>query len=86
MFDSGQTGNYEFVKIETAGEKKNVGIVTLNRPKNLNALCDKLITEVNHALNHFNSDSSIYAIVLTGNEKAFAAGKIIHTFIYSNFL
>jgi len=69
-----QTGNYEFVKVETAGEKKNVGIVTLNRPKNLNALCDKLVKEINHALDHFNSDSSISAIVITGNEKAFAAG------------
>lgn len=86
MFDTGQTGNYEFVKIETAGEKKNVGVVTLNRPKNLNALCDQLIKEINRALDHFNSDSSISAIVITGNEKAFAAGKIIHTFICNIFL
>jgi len=69
-----QTGNYEFIKVETAGEKKNVGIVILNRPKVLNALCDGLMTDVNHALEHFNEDSSIAAIVLTGSEKAFAAG------------
>ncbi|TGZ37562.1 putative enoyl-CoA hydratase, mitochondrial [Temnothorax longispinosus] len=71
---SGQTSNYEFIKVETAGEKKNVGIVTLNRPKALNALCNQLMTEVNHALDHLNSDSSIAAVVITGNEKAFAAG------------
>ncbi|KYM99274.1 PREDICTED: probable enoyl-CoA hydratase, mitochondrial [Cyphomyrmex costatus] len=69
-----QTSNYEFIKIETAGEKKNVGVVTLNRPKALNALCDQLMNEINQALDHFNSDSSIAAIVLTGSEKAFAAG------------
>lgn len=75
MWFTGQTGNYEFIKLETAGEKKNVGVVTLNRPKVLNALCDQLMSEINHALEHFNSDSSIAAIVLTGSEKAFAAGK-----------
>ncbi|KYN37818.1 putative enoyl-CoA hydratase, mitochondrial [Trachymyrmex septentrionalis] len=69
-----QTGIYEFLKLETAGEKKNVGVVTLNRPKALNALCDQLMSEISQALEHFNSDSSIAAIVLTGSEKAFAAG------------
>ncbi|XP_012532494.1 probable enoyl-CoA hydratase, mitochondrial [Monomorium pharaonis] len=69
-----QTGNYEFIKIESAGEKKNVGMVTLNRPKALNALCDQLMDEINHAFDHYNSDSSIVGIVITGNEKAFAAG------------
>ncbi|KYN11891.1 PREDICTED: probable enoyl-CoA hydratase, mitochondrial [Trachymyrmex cornetzi] len=68
------TGNYEFLKLETVGEKKNVGVVTLNRPKALNALCNQLMTEIGQALEHFNSDSSIAAIVLTGSEKAFAAG------------
>lgn len=71
---SSQTGNYEFIKVETVGEKKNVGIITLNRPKVLNALCDQLMTEINHALEHMDSDSAIAAIVLTGSEKAFAAG------------
>lgn len=73
----GQVGNYECIKTETVGEKKNVGLITLNRPKALNALCEQVITELNHALEHFNTDSSISAIVITGNEKAFAAGKII---------
>jgi len=71
------------------GEKKNVGLITLNRPKTLNALCDQLIKEIIHALEHFNTDSSIGAIVITGSEKAFAAGKITREFysiinLYSN--
>lgn len=66
--------SYEHIKIETTGEKKNVGLITLNRPKALNALCDKLMTEVNDAVNRFDRNESIGAIVLTGNEKAFAAG------------
>lgn len=74
----GQTGNYECIKTETVGEKKNVGLITLHRPKALNALCDELINEMNHALEHFNTDSSIGAIVITGSEKAFAAGKILN--------
>lgn len=68
--------NYEFIKVEIAGEKKNVGLVTLNRPKALNALCNKLMTELNNAVNKLDTNDSIGAIVLTGSEKAFAAGKI----------
>ncbi|XP_033319992.1 probable enoyl-CoA hydratase, mitochondrial [Bombus bifarius] len=66
--------NYEFIKVDIAGEKKNVGLVTLNRPKALNALCDKLMTELNNAVNKLDTNDSIGAIVLTGSEKAFAAG------------
>ncbi|XP_076236689.1 enoyl-CoA hydratase, short chain 1 isoform X2 [Calliopsis andreniformis] len=71
---SGQVPNYEFIKVETTGEKKNVGLITLNRPKALNALCDKLMNEVNDAVSKFDKSESIGAIVLTGSEKAFAAG------------
>lgn len=69
-----KAGNYELIKVETVGEKKNIGLVTLNRPKVLNALCDEIMSEINHALEHLNTNSSIAAIVLTGSEKAFAAG------------
>lgn len=51
----------------------------MNRPKALNALCNQIIEELNHALGHLNTDSSIGAIVITGSEKAFAAGKTIST-------
>ncbi|XP_017877225.1 probable enoyl-CoA hydratase, mitochondrial [Ceratina calcarata] len=69
-----QVQNYEFIKVETTGEKQNVALVTLNRPKALNALCDKLMTELNDAVTKLDMNESIGAIVLTGSEKAFAAG------------
>ncbi|KJE96080.1 enoyl Coenzyme A hydratase [Capsaspora owczarzaki ATCC 30864] len=52
----------------------NVGLVTLNRPKALNALCDDLMSELNTALEHFHADPTVGAIVITGSERAFAAG------------
>lgn len=52
----------------------NVGIVAFNRPKALNALCESLISELEAALNELEDDAEIGAIVLTGNDKAFAAG------------
>jgi len=62
------------IKKDVAGEKKNVGLITLNRPKALNALCRQLMTELSQALTEFEGDKSIGAIVITGSEKAFAAG------------
>lgn len=63
--------NYENILVEAKGK---TGIITLNRPKALNALNIKLIAEMNAALDHFDADSNIAAIILTGSEKAFAAG------------
>lgn len=62
---------YETILTETRGP---VGIITLNRPKQLNALNDQLISELNSALDSFENDPEIGAIVITGSEKAFAAG------------
>jgi enoyl-CoA hydratase len=62
---------YENIEIESRG---HVGIVRLNRPKALNALCDALIEELGRALDDFEADDNIGCIVLTGSEKAFAAG------------
>lgn len=70
-------GKYENILVDTQGEKKNVGVITLNRPKALNALCNALMVDVNNALNEFQNDDSIGAIVITGSEKAFAAGNFI---------
>lgn len=55
-------------------KKDKVGLITLNRPKALNALCDGLINELNSVLFTLDSDPGIGAIVITGSEKAFAAG------------
>ncbi len=50
------------------------GLITLNRPQALNALCDELMDEVAQAINLFENDENIGCIVITGSEKAFAAG------------
>jgi enoyl-CoA hydratase len=62
---------FENIIVET---KDRVGVITLNRPKALNALNSALIGELNQALDAFEADAAIGAIVITGSEKAFAAG------------
>ncbi len=59
------------ILVETRGR---VGLLTLNRPRMLNALNDALMDELGQALLAFDADDAIGAIVITGNEKAFAAG------------
>ena len=63
--------SYEFITVE---QKGRVGIITLNRPKQLNALSPGLMAELGSALAGLDADAGIGAILLTGNEKAFAAG------------
>ena len=62
---------YEFILTETRGR---VGLITLNRPQALNALNHKLVSEVMKALEAFDQDEAIGAMVIAGNERAFAAG------------
>lgn len=71
---SASSNAFEFIKTEKAGAKKNVGLITLNRPKALNALCNGLIAELTTAVEQFEQDDTVGAIVITGSEKAFAAG------------
>jgi enoyl-CoA hydratase len=66
-----QDTGYQNILVERRGA---VGIVTLNRPRALNALNAALIAELAAALDAFEKDAAIGAIVLTGNDKAFAAG------------
>jgi len=63
--------SYEYILTET---RENVGLITLNRPDALNALSDGLMDEVGQALADFEQDDAIGAVVITGSEKAFAAG------------
>ena len=63
--------SYETILVITEGR---VGIITLNRPKALNALNSQVMREVTSAAAEFDADHGIGAIVLTGSEKAFAAG------------
>jgi len=63
--------SYDLIKVEHKGR---VGLVTLNRAKQLNALNPQLMQELGIALQAFDAHNDIGAIVITGNEKAFAAG------------
>ncbi len=63
--------SYENIISETRGK---VGLITLNRPKAMNALNDSLIDEIGTALDGFEADANVGCIVLTGSDKAFAAG------------
>ena len=63
-----------FETIEVHTEAGKVGIVTLNRPKALNALNDQLMDELGAALKAFDADPAIGCIIVTGSERAFAAG------------
>ena len=62
---------YDNIIVETRGR---VGVITLNRPKAMNALSAALIKDLEQALDDFEGDAEIGAMVLTGSEKAFAAG------------
>ena len=64
--------NYESIVVRTEADR--VGVVTLNRPKQLNALNNQLMDELGHALKAFDADERIGCLIVTGSEKAFAAG------------
>uniref|UniRef100_A0A2K6TX24 Enoyl-CoA hydratase, mitochondrial n=1 Tax=Saimiri boliviensis boliviensis TaxID=39432 RepID=A0A2K6TX24_SAIBB len=68
------SANFEYIIAEKRGKNNTVGLIQLNRPKALNALCNGLMKELNQALKTFQEDPAVGAIVLTGGEKAFAAG------------
>ena len=75
-------------KLENIIFEKNqkVGLIKLNRPKHLNALCDSLIKELNDTLDDVEIDDNISVVVLTGSEKAFAAGADISEMNNKDFL
>ena len=69
LYSTAASTSYQYILTSVSGK---VGVVQLNRPKALNALCDGLFTELNEALRKFDDSKEIGAIVITGNEKAFA--------------
>jgi len=73
---------FETVLFEKRGK---VGLITLNRPQALNALNSQLISELNQVLDACEADADIGAMVLTGSEKAFAAGADIKEMKDKNF-
>ena len=74
---------YETIIVETRGK---VGVITLNRPKALNALNAKLVSEVSRAIDGYEVDDGIGAVVITGSEKAFAAGADIKEMASKSFI
>ena len=75
--------SYETVLLDKKGA---VGLVTLNRPEALNALCNQLMDELTAALRELEADDEIGANVLTGSEKAFAAGADIKEIADKNYM
>ena len=73
---------YEHIITESRG---NVGLITINRPKVLNALSSDVMDEIGNAIDSFEGDSEIGAIVITGSEKVFAAGADISQMINNTF-
>jgi enoyl-CoA hydratase len=81
--------SYEFLIADVRGDaaegERRVGWITLNRPKQLNALNDGLMDELGAALKAFDADPGVGCIVLTGSEKAFAAGADIGVLAQHDF-
>ncbi len=75
--------SYENILVE---KRDAVGLITLNRPQALNALCAALIDELEQALDDLEADDSIGAIVVTGSEKAFAAGADIKEMLDQTYM
>jgi len=73
---------YETIIVDCKGP---VGIITLNRPKALNALSGTMVSEIGRALDFFEADEDIGAIILTGSDKAFAAGADIKEMASKSF-
>lgn len=74
---------YECILTET---EDHIGIVTLNRPKALNALNAQLLSELSDALKSMQADHNVRCIIITGNEKAFAAGADIKEMANKSFV
>ncbi len=74
---------YENILVET---RDNVGLITLNRPKALNALSAGLVKDMAAALDAFEVDANVRCVVITGSEKAFAAGADIKEMVGFDYM
>ena len=74
---------YEHILVETRGP---VGLITLNRPKAMNALCADLAREIAEAVDAYEADEAIGALVVTGSERAFCAGADIKEMADKNYM
>ncbi len=73
--------SYQLILTET---KDRVGLITLNRPKSYNALNQQILTELMDALAHFDKQKDIGSMLITGNQKSFAAGADISSMVDSS--
>ncbi len=71
------SGRYEKLIVSRKGKNSEVGLIQMNKPKALNALCPELISEIGSAVREMDADSSIRCLVLTGSERFFS-GKNSH--------
>jgi enoyl-CoA hydratase len=74
---------YETILVESRGP---IGLITLNRPHALNALNAELIGELNQALDGYDADPEIGAIIITGSDRAFAAGADVKEMVDKDFI
>lgn len=77
---------YENIIVSKTGTNDRVGLITLNRPKALNALSAGLMGEMSEALTKFQQDANIGAVVITGSKKSFAAGADIKEMVNKDFV
>lgn len=63
---------FQYLSVQKTGARQSVGLIQLNRPQALNALCEGLMEELSRALEAMESDPQVGAIVITGSQKAFA--------------
>src|SRR3954463_14397323 len=75
--------SYENILVETRGR---VGLIRLNRPQALNALNSALIGELNGAIDAFEADANVGCMIITGSDKAFAAGADIKEMADKSFI
>ena len=79
--------SYENILTDVRGDgPRKTAVITLNRPKQLNALNDALMDDLGHALLDFDADDAIGCIVITGSERAFAAGADIAAMAKYSFM
>ncbi|EDQ91374.1 uncharacterized protein MONBRDRAFT_18132 [Monosiga brevicollis MX1] len=83
---SASAGTFNNILVERTGSNNQVGVITLHRPKALNALCDDLMTEMNTVLDDFEANSDVRTIVITGHGKSFAAGADIKEMADRDFI
>ncbi|NXT27842.1 ECHM protein, partial [Syrrhaptes paradoxus] len=76
---------FQYLAVQKTGQRQSVGLIRLNRPQALNALCEGLMAELRRALDVLERDPQVGAIVITGSEKAFAAGADIKEMQNKNF-